>query len=221
MLDPLARNWWALALRGGAALLFGAAALLVPALTVSALVALFAAFAFADGVLAIVAALRPPADDRRAADRAPRRDALLLEGTLGLALGLATALWPDITAATMLALVAAWAATTGACALAAAWRLRGRAPGVWLLALAGAASVALGGLLAVAPVAGVLAVVAWIGAYALWAGALRLALAVRLRAALRARLRARAAAADAAEPSAGIGTSVWPDGSTASGVLRT
>ena len=188
MLDPLARNWWMLALRGAAALVFGLGALLHPALTVSALVASFAAFAFADGVLAIIAALRPPQADRRAMAR--RDDALLLEGTLGLALGLATALWPGVTARTLLILIAAWALVTGACALRAAWRRHGRVPGTWLLGALGAATVAFGGFLAAAPVAGVLAVVGWIAGYALAVGASRLALALWLRGHARARLAA-------------------------------
>jgi uncharacterized membrane protein HdeD (DUF308 family) len=183
MLDPLVRNWWALALRGTAAVAFGLAALLQSPLTVSALCGLFAVFAFADGVLAIIAALRPPGDDRRAV---PRRDALLLEGGLGLALGLAAALWPDLTAFALLGLVAAWALATGGCALVAAWRLRTRVPAARLLGLAGLATIALGIFLAVAPVAGVLAVVRWIAAAALFAGALRLALALRLRDRVRA-----------------------------------
>jgi len=183
MIDPLVHNWWALALRGAAAVAFGIAALLQSALTVSALCGLFAAFAFVDGVLAIIAALRPPGNDRRAV---PRRDALLLEGVLGLALGLAAALWPDVTARAVLVLVAAWALATGSCALVAARRLRARVPDVWLLGLAGVATIALGVLLAVAPEAGVLAVVRWIGAYALVVGAVRLALAGRLRGRVRA-----------------------------------
>ena len=100
MTDPLVRNWWALALRGAAAVAFGLAALVHPALTVSALCGLFAAFAFVDGVLAVIAALRPPGNDRRAV---PRRDALLAEGALGLALGLAAALWPDLPVAVLVA----------------------------------------------------------------------------------------------------------------------
>jgi uncharacterized membrane protein HdeD (DUF308 family) len=178
MTDPLVRNWWALALRGAAAVAFGLAALLHPALTVSALCGLFAAFAFADGVLAVIAALRPPSDDRRAA---PRRDALLAEGALGLALGLAAALWPDLTAFALLVLVAAWALATGGAALVAAWRLRARVPGAWLLGGAAVTTLALGGVLAVAPVAGALDVLRWIGTYALVVGGIRLVLALRLR----------------------------------------
>lgn len=179
MAELLVRNWWALALRGGAAILFGLLALALPGLTLDTLIALFSAYAFADGVLAIIAALRPPGGDRRSV---PRREALLLEGMAGLAFGLFVALWPEPTVLAAVVLIALWALATGGCQLLAAIRLRHRVPGAWLLAIAGVASVALGLLLALSPALGVIAIVGWIGWYALASGALLLTLALRLRA---------------------------------------
>lgn len=48
--------WWALALRGAAAIVYGRLVLLLPETTVSLLVGPFAASAVADGLLAVVAA---------------------------------------------------------------------------------------------------------------------------------------------------------------------
>ena len=57
MVIVLARNWWTLALRGLFAVLFGIMAFAWPGITLGALVLLYGAYAFADGVLAIAAAL--------------------------------------------------------------------------------------------------------------------------------------------------------------------
>ncbi len=178
MAELLVRNWWALALRGGAAILFGLLALVLPGLTLDALVATFAAYAFVDGVLAIIAALRPPGSDRRAV---PRREAPLLEGIASLALGLLVALWPAPTVFVFVELVACWALATGACQLLAAYRLRGGLPDAWMLMLAGALSVVLGSMLALAPAVGAVSIVSWIGLYAVAFGAVLLTLALRLR----------------------------------------
>jgi uncharacterized membrane protein HdeD (DUF308 family) len=77
--------------------------------------------------------------------------------------------------------IAAWALVTGAFEIAAAIRLRKVIADEWLLALSGVASVALGVLLFLFPAAGALAMVLWIGAYALVSGVLLIALSFRLR----------------------------------------
>ena len=54
----LARNWWAVALRGVLGVLFGVIALVMPAATMLSLVLVFAAYMLVDGILAIVSAVR-------------------------------------------------------------------------------------------------------------------------------------------------------------------
>jgi uncharacterized membrane protein HdeD (DUF308 family) len=81
----------------------------------------------------------------------------------------------------LLYLIAAWALVTGGLEIAAAIRLRKVITGEWLLVLIGIASVALGVILILFPEPGALAVVLWIGAYALVSGALLIALGIRLR----------------------------------------
>ena len=51
-------NWWALALRGVAAILFAVIAFVWPAITGAALILLFGVYALVDGVFALVAGLR-------------------------------------------------------------------------------------------------------------------------------------------------------------------
>ena len=58
MMNNLAHNWWAYALRGVAAILFGLLAFLWPGITATTLVLFFGAYALWDGVFAIVSALR-------------------------------------------------------------------------------------------------------------------------------------------------------------------
>lgn len=174
----LAHNWWALAVRGAIAILFGIFVFLWPGISLTALVLVFAAFAFADGVLAIVAGMR-------SLGRHGRWGTLLLEGLLGIAIAVVTVLWPAVTALALLLLIAAWAVVTGILEVAAAIRLRREIRGEWLLALAGVASIAFGVLLALNPGAGALAVLWLIAAYAVVFGVLLLALGLRLRAWLR------------------------------------
>jgi uncharacterized membrane protein HdeD (DUF308 family) len=57
-IDTLSRNWWLVALRGLAGILFGIITFVAPSVTLAVLVILFGAYAFADGVLAIVSGVR-------------------------------------------------------------------------------------------------------------------------------------------------------------------
>jgi uncharacterized membrane protein HdeD (DUF308 family) len=53
MLYSLIQNWWAMALRGVAAIIFGVLCLIWPGITLQALTYLFGAYAFADGRLCL------------------------------------------------------------------------------------------------------------------------------------------------------------------------
>jgi uncharacterized membrane protein HdeD (DUF308 family) len=167
-------SWWTLAIRGVLAVLFGLAALLLPGITLVALVLLFGAYALADGIIALIAGAR-------GLRRHERSWPLLLEGVLGIAAGVLTVVWPGITALVLVYLIAAWALLTGALEIATAIRLRKIITGEWLLVLSGVVSILLGVILVVAPGAGALGLVLWIGAYALVFGVLLLILAFRLR----------------------------------------
>ncbi len=63
MLDTLARNWWALALRGVAAVLFGLLTFFLPGITLVTLVLLFGAYALVDGLFNLLPSLRPWIDE--------------------------------------------------------------------------------------------------------------------------------------------------------------
>jgi len=171
MLDALARNWWALALRGVAAVLFGLLTFFLPGITLVTLVLLFGAYALVDGLFNIVAFFRV----------ASHHWALLVEGVIGVIAGVLTFAWPAITAIALLYLISAWAIFTGVFEIVAAIRLRRVIPNEWLLFLMGTLSALFGILILMAPGAGALAIVLWIGIYAVMFGIVLLALAFRLR----------------------------------------
>jgi uncharacterized membrane protein HdeD (DUF308 family) len=160
MLDLMSRYWWALVLRGVAAVMFGGLALAWPGLTLQLLVLMFGAYALVDGVFAVVSAI----GGRRHTDQ---WFLLLLEGLLGIAVGVLTWVAPGITATALLFYIAAWSLITGVLEIAAAIRLRKEIRGELWLGLAGALSIGFGMLLMTFPLAGALSVVWLIGVYAI------------------------------------------------------
>ncbi|EAW43134.1 hypothetical protein N9414_00080 [Nodularia spumigena CCY9414] len=170
----LARNWWTVALRGAIAIIFGLAALFWPDITLTALIFIFAAFVLVSGVLLAIAAFRDGLTHTHGW-------LMLLEGAIGIAVGIMAFIWPGITALVLLYLIAAWAIVTGVLEIIAAIQVRKEIQNEWLLAIAGIASVLFGVLLLVWPLAGALAILWIIGAYAIIFGILLLILAFRLR----------------------------------------
>lgn len=173
-MEALSRNWGWVVLRGVAAILFGAFALFQPGITLAALVLVFGAYAFVDGILMVGWSIADRHGDSRWV-------ALLVGGLLGIGTGLLTFFRPDMTAVALLAVIAAWAIAIGVATIAAAIRLRKEITGEWKLILYGLLSVALGVILLAAPQAGALAMVLWIGAYAVAGGVLLIGLGFGLR----------------------------------------
>ncbi|HTP27088.1 MAG TPA: HdeD family acid-resistance protein [Anaeromyxobacteraceae bacterium] len=170
----LARRWWVLALRGAAAIAFGILTFFWPGASLLALVLLFGIYALVNGAINLALAARSTGEGRWSS--------MAFEGVASIVAGALAILWPGITGLVLLFLIAAWAVVTGFAQIVAAIRLRKRIRGEWLLALAGVLSAAFGVFIAVMPSAGALAVVLWIGAYALVFGVILIALAFRLRA---------------------------------------
>jgi uncharacterized membrane protein HdeD (DUF308 family) len=168
------RHWWAMALRGVVAFLFGLVALLWPHLTLTVLVLFFGAFALVSGLFAVIAAF---------GDRGlyGRWWVLLIEGLVGIAVGLITFFWPAVTALALLFLIAAWAIVTGILEITTAVWMHRAVGNEWMLLLGGIASVIFGLLLAVLPGVGLLALTWVIGIYAIVFGILLLMLAFQWR----------------------------------------
>jgi uncharacterized membrane protein HdeD (DUF308 family) len=149
----LSRSWWILAVRGAAAVIFGLLALIWPQITLLALVLVFGAYAFIDGVFALVAAAR----GRQLAGGS--RGWLVFEGLLGIGAGIVALVWPGITALALLWVIAFWAVLTGVLEIVAAVRLRRVLDNEWLLVVAGTLSIIFGLILMIWPGSGAIGLV--------------------------------------------------------------
>lgn len=172
MIGSLSRNWWAFVIRGIVAIALGVLAFAYPGATLVALIAVFAAYAIFDGILAIAAGI--------SVDGGPRW-MFILGGILGIVIGVLTINRPDVTAVALVLLIGVWAIATGVSEAVAAYSFREVLENEWLLAISGIVSVAFGALLIFAPGDGVLALLWLIGIYAIAAGILYIAAGLRLR----------------------------------------
>jgi uncharacterized membrane protein HdeD (DUF308 family) len=174
MLHALARNWWALLIRGIAALIFGLLAFFWPGATGFALVILFGAYAFVDGIFALISAVR-------AAEAHERWWAFLLEGIVGLVIAAITLFHPVIAALALYFTIAVWAILTGILEIVAAVQMRKLIPNEFWLILGGILSIIFGILLFVFPAIGILTVIYLIGFYAILFGIVMIVFSFRLR----------------------------------------
>ena len=175
MVQVLAQNWWAVLIRGIAAVIFGILAFIFPPAAVFALIVIFGAYALVDGVFAIVAAIR-------AAEAHTRWWPFLIEGIIGLVIAAITFFEPHVTAFALYITIAAWAFLTGILEIIAATHLRKAIAGELLLIVSGVLSILFAVLMVVFPLVGVLAVIYVIGGYAILFGILFIGLSLRLRA---------------------------------------
>ena len=175
LLRELAENWWLLLLRGIAAIAFGILAFGWPGLTLLALTLMWGIYAIADGILALWAAIAS-----KGGEMAPRWW-LAIVGIAGVIAGLLTFVWPGMTALILLIFIASWAIVIGVLQIWGAIRLRKEIEGEWLLGLSGVLWVAFGVIMFAQPGAGALALIWWIGSFAILAGCVYIALAFQLK----------------------------------------
>jgi len=158
-----APSWWALALRGLVAILFGLAALFWPQLILAVLIVLFGIYALVDGVLSVITAFR-------SSRRGMRRPLLLIEGAIGMLFGLVALFWPGLTALALIYLIAFWAILSGIARIVMAFMLRREIVNEWSIGFSGVLSLILGIILLILPGAGLLAYTWLIGVLALAVG---------------------------------------------------
>ena len=172
--SELASNWWALALRGAVSILLGLVAFTMPGLTIVALVTIFGVYAFVEGVLAIMAAMRGIREH-------DRWGWMLVEGIVCIVAGLVAFFMPGVGALAIVWLVAAWALMTGVLEIGAGIRLRKVIEGEWMLILAGVLAIMLAFFIISRPGLGAVLLATWLGVYAIFSGIVTLLLAFRIR----------------------------------------
>ncbi len=161
LLRSMAQHWWLTLLRGIAAVIFGILALVWPGITALSLVLLWGAYAFADGIFALGAAIMGKAATTG------QRWWLALTGVLGILAGLVAFFAPVLTGGVLLIFIAIWSIAIGVMAIIGAIQLRKEIEGEWLLILSGILAIVFGVLMFMQPIAGALAVVWMIATFAI------------------------------------------------------
>ena len=166
--------WWVLLLRGAVAILFGLAAYAWPGLTLVTLVTLFGAFAFADGLFDAIQAIGGRKEHEH-------WWVMLLEGLLGIFVGLVALTAPGITAAVLVLYIGFWAIATGALRIVLAVRIRKEIEGEWWMALAGLVNVVFGVMVVAQPGTGALALLWLIATWAVVGGVFLILLSFKVK----------------------------------------
>jgi uncharacterized membrane protein HdeD (DUF308 family) len=173
MSSGFAGAWWAFALRGSVAVLFGLLIVIWPGLalfTLPLLITLLGAYILIDGIVTIVAANGTSAG---------RKWPLIVEGALGVLAGVVAITIPQVAGLAVIYVVAAWAVLSGMSKVASA--IRGRTDHERLVVASGVLSMIFGVVLAVLPGTGLLALVWAVGIYAMATGIAFIAYSYRLR----------------------------------------
>jgi len=171
----VARMWRLLALRGALAIVFAFVLLVWPDIGLTAMVAVVGAFAIASGFVSGVAAYSLPGATRQ------HRVWLALNSLVGLSVGTAVLVWPDLSATALLYAIAIWAIVAGVIELVAAFALPLSGTRSVLLAVSGIVLAAFGVVMFVEPGDGAIALLSLVAAFALVRGTFDIALAVELR----------------------------------------
>jgi len=166
------RLWWLIVLRGLAAFLFGLVAIFWPGVSLAVLVTIIGIYALIDGALTTGLALRLPPEQGR-------RSLLLVTGISGLAIGLVSVLWPQVTITLLIYLLAAWLVLFGLVAIFHSFALKREFGPDWPVSKGGILLVVIGLLLVLFPNAVAVAATWVIGILALLLGGGLLAFAWR------------------------------------------
>lgn len=146
-------------IRGALSMLFGVAVLVLPDISLLVLVLFVGTWLLADGLLALALAFT----------HAHRRFQVL-DGAVGVAVGLIAIMHPNVNGLTLIVIVAVWAIARGVLQLLLAMDLGSRKRGAWNFGAIGAGSLVFGALLLSNPGTGALAAIGLIAGFAVLLG---------------------------------------------------
>ena len=170
----MSRYWWVLLLRGVLSIAFGVLAIGYPRMTLVYLVLFFAVFVFADGISSVFHALSGRGENEN-------WWVLMIEGLLGIAIGVITFQAPAISTQFLLLYIGFWAVVTGSFRIVLAVRLRNEIKGEWFMGLGGLISILFGLAMISRPAAGALAVLALIGLWSIATGIIFVLLSFKVK----------------------------------------
>lgn len=171
--SALHRSWWLLLLRGVAAVAFGVLTFIWPQISLLTLIMVYGIYAFVDGILALVAAIR-------GGGMVPRWW-LALAGVVSILTAIVVFAWPDLTALILVYMIGFWSILRGALEIIGAIRLRNEISNEWSLGAAGLLSVIFGLILVFMPGAGAIGLLWLIATWAVLFGLLLIWVAFRLK----------------------------------------
>jgi len=174
VIDRFRKYWWLFLIRGLLGIALGVFALVFPAATLWAFLLLIGAYLLVDGIATIAKAIQILRSDRH-------WWVLLLEGILGVVVGLLIFALPGISLVTLALLVGYWAFLSGVLALVTAFRLRQHVKGEWLYLVFAVVSILFGLYVIVVPAVGLIYITLMISIYGFVAGITLIGLAFRAR----------------------------------------
>lgn len=173
MFSLITGNWWAPVVSGVLSILLGALALVWPSKTLEALVLVFGVYAFLNGAIWLGFGLL-------AAGGSERWWPFVVNGIVGIGLGVLTFAEPQAMIAALVSILGAWALLTGVLQIVGAIRFRQVITNEWAIGLSGALSIVFGVLVLAQPSAAALTLVLLFGFYTILAGFAQVMLGRRL-----------------------------------------
>ncbi len=170
----LAEYWWLVAIRGILTIILGIFALVYPVATLAVLIFVFGVFALVEGIITAIVGVATMRKDNN-------WWMALLEGLLGVFIGIFILKWTGITVFLTIYLIGLWALIAGVFGIVAGFSLRKEMEGEWLLIMVGFLGVLVGILTLTSPVSALVVIPILLGIYGIAAGIMLMAFAFKVR----------------------------------------